>query len=129
MSCYLCSEKHISSVAMIVSQNPGMHLLLGSIFDQLVMDNVSSVKSRYPNSPDMWDGYDNYCLALVSVDLKTPKGKAQALKLLISYDYNACEADTWKKSDSFQWVSYAIEKLENIVNKETEAYKLASWDI
>ena len=127
MSVYLCGERHISAVATIVAQNPGMHLLLGSIFDQLVMDNVASLQARYPHNPDTWEGYDEYCVQLAKVDLKTTQGKAQALKALNCYSYQACESEGWEKSDSYQWVESAIAKLEKTVSKESSAYQSAEW--
>lgn len=124
MSAYLCSEKHLSTLAFelvrrhVVDQ--GVHTTEKSVFQSLVKTNLDSLKARYSDTEEEQE------LSL-TYTYKPEKGLTpiQVYKLAECYAYQSCEHNGWEDSQEKMW----MEALKDSIIYNLPEYKAASWSI
>lgn len=125
MSAYLCDEQHLSAIAEILSWT---QLFKGQtpekIFPLVVQENVRSLKARYPDYPDMWEGAYKM--------IYTPQQAenacyCQRLKALRCYSYQSCEHDGWERCKVRRAVREAIYTVASEIAQQHPDYDSACW--
>jgi hypothetical protein len=144
MSSYIVSDKQIHLLAALsvekdyapikITEEQGTRIMLNA--DTLLAANYVGVNARYKESGSekikwpnkLWlspDFFDYWLLADYCRGLSKEYTLVQKLKLCLNYEYQCCDADSWRGSDAKQL-------LDNIISKliaEMPDYNEAPWGI
>lgn len=154
MSAWLCSAKHLSIVVNAVERfdsygegvrlraehaqaartKDGVIAVLCSdaetLFADLLEENVKSLQARYPDDAGVphddciWGGAD----AMAYDPCALPLSVADAMKLIHSYRYQACEHDGWKGSNAERFTESLLLHLTHHVPGYDDDKK-ARWSV
>jgi hypothetical protein len=119
MSAFLCSDCHLSALAVYAARN---RLYVSSERDVLGIlgrANVESIRSRYPSSEETYSADICSCAML---KVHTP---IQIIKACHCYAYQACEAKSWNDSDAKK----IIDAIESHAIRRLPGYETAAWEI
>jgi hypothetical protein len=144
MISYIISDKQIHLLAALSVENPherfkiveehGTRIMLNA--DTLLAANYVGVNARYKESGSekikwpnkLWsspDIFDYWKLILYCRELSKEYTLVQKLKLCQNYEYQCCDADSWRGSDAKQLLGNIISKLI----MEMPDYNEAPWGI
>lgn len=124
MSAYLCSERHLSTLAFeLVWRNivdRDVRTTEKSVFRSLIKTNLDSLKARYSDTEEEQE------LSL-TYTYKPEKGlpPMQVYKLAECYAYQSCEHDGWEDSQEKMW----MEDLKASIINNLPEYKAARWSL
>jgi hypothetical protein len=146
MSAFICSPKHIATVAVAgfkVANDYDLHVYCGPdseylrapkpLAKLLMAENIRSVAYRYPKNVECsrpgQSGFDDEALIeeagrLTDV-VDTPSSIVETLKLLNCVEYQSCETPGYDKTPA----AYAIRSLREHLVAFLPGYAEAPWSI
>lgn len=128
MSAFLCSNKHLSTIVRAAIPGSGVATfpygdkrLTRKELGQLLLDeNIRSLKARYGDRHGVIESETRFRMELVEYP-----DPVAAIKLINSYQYQACESDDWEQTEAYK-VSEAI---KDGLTRHLPGYDDAPWSI
>jgi hypothetical protein len=100
MSSFLCSDRHLATLALACARRVGAPETAAAIYKRLYAANLRSLVARYPNAPEA--SYKPASLQSVCdeelTDAEIEASPLELIKLACCYSYQSCEHDGWQKS-------------------------------
>ena len=129
MSAYVCSKRHIQTIAEAYSEKFSDSTL--RVLNILYKENIKSVNYRYDQSTKLTN--------FRKVDTIKPVSKMQLFKLIECLNYQSCEHDGWESSKAYAMLellrSHILKDVlveynttEDNING-TPAWQKADWSI
>ena len=129
MSAYICSKKHIQTVASEFVKIFGGDVL--EVANELYKENIKSVNHRYEGSQR---------LSKFKTVGKTKEVKdIELYKLVCCIQYQSCEHDDWKQSKAYKMLDKLEKHLLAIIEQSygldedkisaSKHYQVAAWSI
>lgn len=142
MSAFMVSRRHIDALVTLLDLHKcsGLHpgqlpqddpcLTLNDLMGRrLIGENRASINARYPDTidhpdkePGSGDADPNEYLYKVPFPVPT---LVQGLKLIASYEYQACEHEGWKES----WACRSMSHLRATLVSKLPGYYDAPWEV
>lgn len=129
MSAFLCSNKHLTTLAMYGARTVGE---ANEIAQTLFAMNVRAMDTRYEDRwrKDYEDGVPPPPPQITSqlrfrYRLGPPPTPVQIIKLCACYDYQACEAREYEGSEAKKW----IDRIEYEAISRLPGYEESPWSI
>lgn len=142
MSAFLCDAPHLSACADIIHQlalqpwwdGPALNGdTPEQLFTMLLTENLRSLSGRYPNDAEMQEEslfhvyqaqeVGNLATARPALD----RDRANALKALQCYAYQACEHREWRETRAWAMVKEAERLLAMELTRTLTAVSQAEW--
>ena len=109
------------------------HTIAALVFDQLLKENVNSLKALYPEHPDMWQNdykFEECAVVVEWVLTQNVKGLASLASMLKGLIYQSCEHKGFKTSPAFYLLNEIKESLLSDIIKAQRFDRTpwASWE-
>lgn len=124
MSAYLCSEKHLSTLAFELTwrnvAGRDVRTTERSVFQSLIETNLASLRARYSDVEE-----EEELSRIYTYNPEKGLPPMQVYKLAECYAYQSCEHDGWEGSQEKLW----MEALKDSIINNLPEYKNAKWSI
>ena len=105
MSAFVCSEKHIATVAYAYCLLTNSMNDIQEVANKLYDWNVDSFNYRYNED----EKYENCCIDHIEKGLSTVGIK----KIVTCLEYQSCEHPTWKRSVAYSYIKFIESEIDN----------------
>lgn len=123
MSAWLCSDRHVATIAnalityKIVKDDPQW------VSQQLYNENVKSLVARYGDE-------EKKNKRTVELTIPAPTNFAQLTMAVSSYRYQTCEHKGWKTSKVKKWTDQLLQQLAfELASRDTDGKSDNGWSL
>ncbi len=154
MSAFLCSSYHVGRLAAYIVAKQERYVkyhadvpetLVGEELARLVSAKlavalITSIQARYPDTIENFSGapgvisdtaegeggYLTACAQAASLDWRSDHRPEDMIQAADCFDYQACEAETWKECEAFRLIRLAKDSAVSDLTRDLEA---EGWEL